>query len=91
MFSIFSSKSGCCLLEFYPSRHCRVNFFLAEIKTLRSSDVVKLQMTISLDAHAIHGIASAMPLITGNVAGVFRAVLPYISQDRNFPAGFVAL
>jgi hypothetical protein len=33
---------------------------LAEIKTLRAWDVVKLQMTISLDAHAIHGIASAM-------------------------------
>ena len=41
----------------------RVNFFLliffADTKTLRDSDVVKLQITISLDAHAIHGIASA--------------------------------
>ena len=38
----------------------RVNFFFAEIKKLRALDVVKLQMTISLDAYAIHGIASAM-------------------------------
>ena len=36
--------------------------FLAEIKTLRSLDVVKLQMTIFLDAHAKYEIASAMSL-----------------------------
>jgi hypothetical protein len=39
-----------------------VSTFLAEIKTLRSLDVVKLQMTISLDAHAKYEIASAMSL-----------------------------